>query len=244
MGLIDVHNHLLPAVDDGPKSHERALQLAETLVAQGITHAVLTPHHLRVDYVNPKCVVQERAAAFQSALQLARIPLTVFPGQEVHMTGDLLPRLAADDLLFLDEVGTYLLLELPATHVPQYTEDLLFQLTLRGIIPVIAHPERHPVLQREPDRLKGLIRLGCLLQVTAGSYLGMFGQAAQKLAKQLLASVPGILLASDAHDHLRRPCVLAAAFQRLEVVVGPDRCREINENAVAVVNGESLITGG
>ncbi|MGX6428797.1 tyrosine-protein phosphatase [Levilactobacillus yonginensis] len=244
MGLIDVHIHLLPAIDDGPQNHELALQLAEMVVAQGITHAVLTPHHLQADYDNPKWRVQEHVVAFQSALQLAGIPLTVFPGQEVHMTGDLLNHLAADDLLFLDAVGTYLLLELPATHVPLYTEDLLFQLTLRGIIPVLAHPERHPVLQREPERLERLMRLGCLLQVTAGSYLGMFGRAAQKLASHLLVSVPGVLLASDAHDDLRRPCVMAAAFQQLEVAVGSDRCREINDNAVAVVNGESLLTGG
>ncbi len=110
MGLIDLHCHLLPGLDDGSPSMETSLKLAQEAVADGVSHCLLTPHHLNGHYVNHKQDVIRATVAFQEALEEAQIPLTVFPGQEVRVSDRVLPALEADDLLYVDEEGRYLLL--------------------------------------------------------------------------------------------------------------------------------------
>jgi len=102
----------------------------------------------------------KKTSDFQNALNKANIPLTVFAGQEVHLTGELMDAIAADDVLFMDATNRYLLLELPHDGIPAYTEDMIFDLTTRGITPVIAHPERNLGIQEDPDKLFNFIKMG------------------------------------------------------------------------------------
>lgn len=80
---------------------------------------------------------------FQDMLDEAKIPLTVFPGQEVRISGDLPDALDNDDILFLDEEGQYMLLEFPSDDVPTYAKDMIFNIQQRGITPIVVHPERN-----------------------------------------------------------------------------------------------------
>lgn len=74
MGLVDLHCHLLPEVDDGSPSMATSLKLAEQAVADGVSHCLLTPHHLNGHYVNHKQDVIRATVAFQEALEEAQIP--------------------------------------------------------------------------------------------------------------------------------------------------------------------------
>ena len=117
MTLIDLHCHLLPAVDDGAKDIYNAMSLAKVAVEQGISHLLLTPHHLDGKYVNHKLDVIQKAAHLQDELNKLELPLQIFPSQEVHLNGELLEKIATDDVLFMDETNRYLLLELPHDDV-------------------------------------------------------------------------------------------------------------------------------
>ena len=110
MGLIDLHCHLLPGLDDGSPDLETSLKLAQDAVNDGVSHAVVTPHHLNGRYVNHKQDVLKAATAFQAALKDANIPLTIFAGQEVRLSDRIIPALEADDILFTDADGKYMLL--------------------------------------------------------------------------------------------------------------------------------------
>ena len=128
MVLVDIHSHILPEIDDGSPYLDSSLGLAEAAVADGITHALMTPHTLNGKYLNHKKDIIKETASFQKELEQHNIPLTVFPSQEVRLNGNLPQALDNDDILFCDEDGRYMLLEFPSEDVPTYAKDMTLSL--------------------------------------------------------------------------------------------------------------------
>lgn len=242
MGLIDLHCHILPGVDDGAKDLPMALDMAREAVKQGISHILLTPHHMDGMYTNHKKDVIAKTNAFQAELDKAGIPLTVFPGQEVHLTGELLNAIDQDDILFMDEAGKYLLLEFPHSGIPEYAEDMVFELIARGITPVLAHPERNHGFQKNPDRLYDFIEMGCLSQLTSSSYLGVFGNHVEELTQRFIDTNLGFIFASDAHNFKGRRFLMRDAFNKLTKKTTERKATSFNYNAKAIVNGDAIAT--
>jgi len=240
MKLIDLHCHILPGVDDGSKDLRMSLDLARAAVDQGISHSLLTPHHMDGQYTNHKMAVISETAEFQAALNEKKIPLTVYPSQEVHLTGELMEAVAADDILFMDETNKYLLLELPHDGIPEYANDMIFDLITRGIIPVIAHPERNQGIQITPDRLYEFVKMGCLTQLTASSYVGIFGKKVQKLTEEIIKANLGFTFASDAHNFKGRRFLMKEAFDKLEAEEGMEKAELFNTNAKNIINGDAV----
>ncbi|WP_367369464.1 tyrosine-protein phosphatase [Pediococcus ethanolidurans] len=243
MKMIDLHCHILPGVDDGYPDIETSLKLAEVAVEQGITHMLLTPHHMDGDYLNHKADVIEKTTAFQEALDRNQIRLTVFPGQEVHITGELIQATDRDDILFADESNRYLILELPHNEVPEYTEKMLFALQTRGITPILVHPERNQGFMQDPDKLYEFVSQGCLTQLTASSYVGVFGEHVQKLTEQIIDAGLGFVFASDAHNLKGRNFKMTQAFEKLEKNKGKRFVEIYQENAKRIINGDDVILG-
>ena len=127
------------------------MKLAQDAVADGMTHALCTPHTLNGRYTNHKQDVIKLTEEFQDRLDQAGIPLIVFPGQEVRLSGGLIEASDNDDILFCDEDGQYMLLELPSNEVPHYTKNMVYELTSRGITPIIVHPERNREILADPS---------------------------------------------------------------------------------------------
>lgn len=239
MNLIDLHCHILPEVDDGASSLKDALQLGQAAVDQDITHILLTPHHLDKSYVNHKQDIVNKTQKFQESLHEKGIPLTVFPGQEVHLNGDLLQKIDVDDVIFMDESQRYLLLELPHNDFPEYTAKVIFDLQSRGIMPVIAHPERNRAFQKDPTKLYKLVEQGCLTQLTAGSYLGVFGKEVEKFTEKIIAANLGTIFASDAHNFKGRKFAMKEAFEKLSDK-NSDTAQRFNRNAKNILNGDEV----
>lgn len=239
--MIDLHCHLLPGVDDGSKSLDISLRLAQEAVENGITYALLTPHHMNGVFMNHRLDVIEKVAQFQKQLQKHNVNLTVFPGQEVRINGDLLTALDENDILFADESGKYLLLEFPDDDVPLYTSDMIYQLQQRGIVPIIVHPERNTKIMRHPSILFELLEKGCLSQITASSYVGTFGKKVETFTRQLIETGQGYLFASDAHDLPGRKYEMREAFDKLQMEFGDELVGQFEDNAKAVINGDAVI---
>ncbi|MQM86607.1 tyrosine protein phosphatase [Lactobacillus buchneri] len=239
--MIDLHCHLLPGVDDGSKSMDISLKLANDAVRDGIDYALLTPHHMNGVYLNHKRAVIQQTQEFQMELDRHKIPLKVFPGQEVRINGDLLTALDQDDILFADESGRYLMLEFPDDDIPNYTSNMIYELMQRGIIPVIVHPERNTKIMKQPDILYDLLSRGCLSQITAGSYVGIFGHKVQKFSKQLIQSGQVYIFASDAHNLPNRKYEMTNAFAKLGNEFGNDYVSKFNENAKRIINGDNIL---
>lgn len=240
MVLIDLHCHLLPGVDDGSPDLATSLKLAQDAVNDGVTHALLTPHHMNGHYVNHKQDVLKATDDFQQALNENDIPLTVFPGQEVRLNGELLDTLQKDDILFADEGGRYMLLEFPSQEVPQYAKEMVFKLCQRGIVPIIVHPERNAELLDHPERLQPFLEQGCLTQLTSSSYLGRFGKKIEKVTTEFIKAGQGAIFASDAHALSHREYELSEALDKLSREFGADWADTYEQNARDIINGDSV----
>ena len=240
MVMVDLHCHLLPGIDDGSKSMEISLRLAKEATENGVTHALLTPHHMNGHYVNHKQDVLARTKEFQEELEKNNIPLTVFPSQEVRLNGNLPQALDDDDILFCDDDGRYMLLEFPSEDVPTYAKDMTFKLLGRGITPIIVHPERNSGILAHPERLQEFIEQGCLTQITASSYVGVFGKEIEKLADRFVEAGQVATFASDAHTLPKRESRMHDAYEKLEKTQGLDVANSFKQNARNIINSDNV----
>lgn len=240
MVLVDIHCHILPGIDDGSKDWDTSIKLAKAAVKDGVTHAICTPHTLNGRYTNHKDDIIWLTDLYQKKLDEAKVPLTVFPGQEVRLSGDLIDALDNDDILFCDEDGTYMLLEFPSEDVPTYAQDTIFKIMQRGVTPIIVHPERNKKILEEPTVLQELIEQGCLVQITASSYMGTFGKKIEEISRKFIEAGQCACFASDAHDLPKRQYQYSEALKKLSKEFGSDLAQQYQDNARAFVNGDNV----
>ena len=238
--MIDLHCHLLPAVDDGAQNLEESLAMAEKAVEQGITHILCTPHHNNGKYCNQKKKVIPLVATLQKELDKRNLPLVLLEGQEVRITGELLEALHRDELLFTDLNDTYLLIEFPTLEVPLYAKNHFFELLKLGKIPVIVHPERNTYFAKDPNRLLPYLEMGCLTQLTAPSYLGRFGKEIQKTAKKMVKYNLVQMIASDAHGVERRSFCLKECYEQIAKDFNNEKVEHMKQVAKDLINGEQI----
>lgn len=238
---IDVHCHVLPGLDDGPANLSQAVALATALVEDGITTVVATPHQLgRYDRLNSADVVREGIAELQDALEAEHVPLEVLPGGDVRIDERIPRMLKSGELETTAAAGRHLLLELPHELFvdPMPTIGVLRGLELQTIM---THPERHPYLAGDVERLVEWTQEGAVIQLTAGSLLGEFGQRAFDQAWQIVRLGLAGLVATDAHDTRRRPPRLTEALASLTQEVGAKLARTLClDNPLRVLRGETI----
>ncbi|HEY3727764.1 MAG TPA: CpsB/CapC family capsule biosynthesis tyrosine phosphatase [Solirubrobacteraceae bacterium] len=242
-GLVDIHAHILPELDDGPGDLEEALAMARTAVAAGIGTIVSTPH-LRSDF--PDVHLHEfadRCQRMRTALQSAAIPLRLVCGAEVSLEWALEASHEELVLASIGQNGTDLLIETPTVTVSGLDMHL-FQLHKERFRVTLAHPERSPDLQSDPEHVEDLVRQGVLLQVNAGSLLEVRrksdrGAFARRLCELGLVHA----LASDGHraESWRPVRNLPEGLQVAESLLGCGRAQWMTRAAPqAIVDGTEL----
>ena len=182
---------------------EDSVELAKAAVIEGIHTIIATPHHKNGRYENPRSVIMEKTAQLNLLLQAEDIPLEVLPGQESAIHGEIMEGLANGEIQTMNG-SQYLFIELPSAHVPRYTEKLLFDIQLKGLIPIIVHPERNQEIVEKPDLLYQFIKKGALSQLTASSISGKFGKKVKSFSEQLIEANLVHFIASDAHNLTNR----------------------------------------
>jgi protein-tyrosine phosphatase len=196
--LIDLHSHILPGIDDGPAELEGSLALARAAVATG-THTIAATPHIDASYNLMPGDRDRPMTRLVEAIRAEGLPLTVVWGAEIALDRylDLSPE-EIDSLRLGD--GEYLLLECPLSQAAGAFDRFLASLLTRGVPMMLAHPERCPDFQRQPERLAMLVSGGAIAQVTSGSLAGRFGRTVQSAALHMLAEGLVHDLSSDAHD--------------------------------------------
>jgi protein-tyrosine phosphatase len=201
--VIDLHSHILPGIDDGAPDMATAIAMAREASARGISKVVATPH---VDhhYDTRAATIASAVVALNEQLVLESIPVEVLPGAEVaaHRLSDLGQRELAG--LGLGG-GPYLLVEAPLSPTAGDFEVFLGERPSAERRYVLAHPERSPTLQRDPERLRRLVLAGTVVSITAGSLSGRFGGTVRRFSISLLEAGMVHNIASDMHDLSRRP---------------------------------------
>jgi len=235
--MIDIHCHILPDVDDGPKSWEISEEMCRMAAADGTEHIVATPHANRR--------YQYDREYLQITLEQLRKRVGPRPRLTLGCDFRLSPENVKDATRFPDryaiEGGKYLLAEPSHTEVPPQVDDSLRELLGAGITPVITHPERNTVLQKTPQRILEWVKLGCAVQVTASALTGGWGEKAWHLAQWLLKQNAVHVLASDAHDTVRRPPGLSLARDVVADSNGDFVAKAlVEDNPRAIVSGKML----
>lgn len=237
--IVDIHSHILPGLDDGAKSWQESIIMAKQAVDTGITHVIATPHHKNGTFVNDPINIRKRTVEINRVLNEQEIPLEVLPGMEYHLHRDVSSDLKniKQNMISLCEGNKYLLIELPYTHIPHFTEWIICQLQVMGYIPIIAHPERNAEIKKKPNRLFDLINHGALAQVTAASIVGLFGEKSQRFTLKLLEHHLVHFIASDAHHTVSRSFDLVSAYRYGEKYFSKEYMAYMADNAIHVING-------
>jgi protein-tyrosine phosphatase len=209
--VIDLHTHILPGLDDGPPDLAGSILIAREAVASGITALAATPH-VRDDYPTTAEAMFEAVAMLRRALEDARVDIEILPGAEIAF--DTLRRLDRDELRRFGLGGSpnHVLIELPLFGWPLDAEEQIRRLRAGGVTAVLAHPERNATAQASPGRLAALIRAGALVQVTAASLTGGFGDTAARTARAFIRSGLAHLVSSDTHRAGGRGTALGPAL--------------------------------
>ena len=235
--MIDLHCHILPGLDDGSKTIEESITMAESAIADGITQVVATPHassEYSFDYARVQAARDELQSRVGSRLRIAT-------GCDFHMNPENLASLKASPAQFCINQKDYLLVEFNEFSIPPAMDQTLHQLQLAGLRPIITHPERNALLRAQPERLVRWMHVGCFSQVTAGSLLGVFGPGAKSDSLAWIAQGLVHFVSSDAHNTKSRPLALRPAFDFVASRFGEETAQGLFvDNPLAALEGRAL----
>lgn len=236
--MIDIHCHILPGVDDGSKDLEESLEMAKISQNEGIKKIINTSHY-RPDFNFEKGeILLEKLNDFNDFLKENNIDIEVFIGNELYYGDDLLEYIDKNEFYTLNN-SRYLLIEFSPMRVPQNLCDVIYELKIRGYIPIFAHVERYPDIQENPNIIYDCIKEGALIQVNASSVLGRNFKEANKLCDILLNHNMIHFIATDAHSSNRRTPKIKDAYEYIMDKYGEDRANKLfKENANKIIKDE------
>ncbi len=214
--MVDIHSHFLWGIDDGAIDIKQSRAMLEAARAAGTTDIVATPH-CNSQYLYDVDAVDRRIAELAAAD--GAFP-RIHRGCELHLSFDTLDRLLGEPSTFTICGSRYLLVECPDSRIGNYAEPVLQRLLDANLVPVIAHPERNPALHGKLDRLEAWVGLGCLVQVTAHSFMGVFGSAAKRASVRIIDRGLAHVIAGDAHDPAFRHARLDQAYEAVRAAYG------------------------
>ena len=237
--MIDIHNHLLINIDDGPTSKNEAHDLLEQAALQGITDIMVTPHHQVGPYYTPKEKVLGEIKILKKIINDNNIDINVHHGQEIRINEHILEELRDGISTTLNDSG-YILVELPFGELPTFYETVIDDLLENGYTPIIAHPERCQPVADDIDILYKLVDKGAVAQVTAGSITGDFGDMLQEIGLKMVEDKLIHVVASDAHDADYRPFRLKEALAVIAEKLGQDYADTLVGNAEKIFRNEKI----
>lgn len=238
---LDFHNHVIPSVDDGASSLDASLTAIETMHAQGIGHIIASPH-LRASLTRDRQKWDEYATRIDSAWQLLQ-HATITSPVKLHRGFEILldqPSIDLSSPLLRLAGSHFVLVEFYFESIPPHSADALFNIRVQNHYPIVAHPERYLDIQQKPGRVVDWLRVGAYLQSNAGSFVGYYGRAAQRVAWRLLKAGVVSYICSD--YHATGTCHTAAAARRIERRYGKEIAHLLfSENPLRILRNETPV---
>lgn len=198
--IVDIHSHFIPGIDDGVATESESLDLITGLYHLGYKKLITTPHIFHGVYNNSYDSILPGLDRMRKLIQQSGMKIELEASAEYFFDEYFLRNIQNETLLPFGD--NYVLFELPSSSKPPQVEDAVFELTLKGYKPVLAHPERYP-FYNEPgfSSLEKLKSMGVLFQVNALSLSGFYSPKVQRFAKQLIKQNWIDWVGSDMHNH-------------------------------------------
>lgn len=236
--MIDIHCHVLPNVDDGAKDITTSLKMLKIAEGIGIDRIIATPHFYRNYFEVEYEEVIRKTMELNNKAQENGINIKILPGQEVFIDKYTIQMYEEGRIGRLNN-SRYMLVEFPLDELPKYALDIIYELRIRNVVPIIAHPERYKYVIHKPSVLNDFIEEGCLFQINAGSITGDFGKKIYKTSKILLKNGICDFIGSDAHSYKRRSPKLLKCMEEVvekkykKVFENVDiNCRKLSEQEI------------
>lgn len=241
-GLIDIHCHILPGLDDGPKDLAESLAMGRSYAAEGFRAVVATPHCIPgTQWMPDISLIQTRARMVTEALKEEGFAMPILLGMEIALD-PLIPILLRQGRLLTLASGPYVLIECPFQRFPLGWEAIVAEVRRLGYKVLLAHPERCASLAQKPSMVDEIKDTGVYIQVNLDSLAGLNGRRARQTA--LLFAEKGCLhcLATDSHDSVRRcPAMVSRTAQSVGEIIGREDLRLLlKDNPERALKGEEM----
>ena len=237
--MIDTHSHILPGLDDGPDNFTQSVRIAKIALSEGVRTIFATPHSCNGIYSVKKDDIIKTCSDLTKRLELAGLSIRVVPGAEIRINHDLIQEFDKGRLMTLNNSGTHILLELPSMFLIKSIGLMIRQLLKRGVTPIIAHPERNPMILNTPRIVADLVYNGAVMQITAASLTGDFGKQAMQAAWDMVVMGQVFSLGSDMHPG--RKYRMARAREKLIKLAGQKQADLITfKNPSVILQTSSL----
>ena len=224
--MFDIHNHVLPRVDDGASTTSVALRMLEQASAQGITHVCCTPHASDRATADTDKRFHEALGDLRDEVTKQGIPVELGLAAEI-MLGTDLQRVLKFPFATYNGKGEYFLLEFEREIAYEIVLNVVKTVRRWGKRPIIAHFERFSRLVSTPDRPGEIRKAGAILSMDAGTLSGQFGSKYQKRGWALLNLDVIDILASDAHNDDQHGFCLKTNVLAAQSVLSEMRVREL-----------------
>ena len=238
--MIDLHNHILPEMDDGSRNVEETIEMGKIAENEGISKIIITTHHRKPEYIIDKKDILEKIEFTNELFKKENINIEIFPGMEVFIDRDIPVKLKNNELLSLNN-SSYLLIEFPMREKIDYIDDVLHEVKIQGYKPIIAHPERYLEVIKNPNYVNKLIEEGCYIQINASSLTGYFGKESQETAEILIKHNMVHLISTDAHKSKSRAPHILEAMESMKQLTSQIHVKEIINNASKVFKDQKII---
>ena len=237
--MIDIHSHILPGVDDGSRSMEESIVMAKQYVEDGIHKVIATPHY--IDDGDSKIANENKQIldVLNNALKAKKIDLEIYLGNEIYISPDILEDLRSGKVSTLNN-SRYVLIESAMLDIPVNIDNIIYELCLKGYIPIIAHPERNLKVQENPNILFGLIMSGALTQINLPSLEGRYGKESKETAELLLSHKMVHFVGTDAHSPRTRSPKVKRSLEILRSIVDKDEFDRLTKTGEAVLANNNI----
>jgi len=238
--IVDIHSHIIPGIDDGSKDMEMTLEMLRNAEKDGVKEIVATPHYL-LEYGEATIdEVRNYVKEINNILVKENINIKIYSGQEVYYTEKIIEYYMQGAIGTIND-SRYMLIEFPMRKFDESIFDTLYELQVRNMVPVIAHPERYIPIIEDPKNINKFLNEGYLFQVNAGSIDGRFGEKVQRTANVLLNNGIYNFIGSDAHNINRRNTGLSTALNLINKSEIKDVFKDSSEKMLN--NGEVKFSG-
>lgn len=236
--MVDIHSHILHGIDDGSKNIEMTLEMLKVAEKNGTKSIIATPHYCLEFAETPYLEVRDLVSNLKELIKSEGINIDIYPGQEIYFFENMVNSYK-EGIIGTMNSSRYMLIELPMRKYEERFLEVIYELQVLGVVPIIAHPERYDFIIENPSFINKFIDEDILFQMNTGSIVGKFGKNVKKTCKILMQNNIYNFIGSDAHNTSTRNSSMCEGAEIIKGF-GKGNLENFIDNGRRVINNEDI----